>query len=445
MSDTAQLIAELKLRHPLLTWLQKDGLVLRRHSTGRWMACCPFHVEKTPSFHVWESDHHYHCYGCGVHGDLLDYLTHSRGMSKAETIAALLVDSPDLRSGDFKPTPKAAPAPQLIEALKPQRQLAWQTACEALATDQREIQRLADWRGFSPDTIIGAAQARLMARWQYFGESREAFLVQAPTHALTGHETGGTDLVPISIHCRLAPNSQGNPHSKPSWRFDPTGTRAWPFFWGNPVGAKWIFFTEGQWDAMAIADICGWHWPTSMPPGVCIIGLRGAQSWRLMLDPTIGIPIDPAACAIAIGDADTAGTKWYEEDGFLDILSPRLSRLVTLLPTAPGCKDLNDLIKAGHLTGTDFLAQIRPRLTTPTRPDTPPLAFLKWCRIAALTSGTIGMTARLILMDPSHPKGRRSPGYWRTYWRTLNLADQIHADHLHLMEQWQQGLPPPTT
>lgn len=35
-------------------------------------ACCPFHNEKTPSFKVYED--HYHCFGCGAHGDHIDFV-----------------------------------------------------------------------------------------------------------------------------------------------------------------------------------------------------------------------------------------------------------------------------------------------------------------------------------------------------------------------------------
>lgn len=34
--------------------------------------CCPFHNEKTPSFHIYED--HYHCFGCGEHGDAITFV-----------------------------------------------------------------------------------------------------------------------------------------------------------------------------------------------------------------------------------------------------------------------------------------------------------------------------------------------------------------------------------
>ena len=38
------------------------------------MACCPFHNEKTPSFTVNEAKGFYHCFGCGVSGDVVKFV-----------------------------------------------------------------------------------------------------------------------------------------------------------------------------------------------------------------------------------------------------------------------------------------------------------------------------------------------------------------------------------
>src|SRR3989344_2926017 len=46
-----------------------------RRSGNRITAKCPFHEEKTPSFFIYTSDNHYHCYGCGKHGNnAIDFL-----------------------------------------------------------------------------------------------------------------------------------------------------------------------------------------------------------------------------------------------------------------------------------------------------------------------------------------------------------------------------------
>ncbi len=45
-----------------------------RRAGNSWKACCPFHNEKTPSFHVNPARQSFHCFGCGVGGDAIKFL-----------------------------------------------------------------------------------------------------------------------------------------------------------------------------------------------------------------------------------------------------------------------------------------------------------------------------------------------------------------------------------
>lgn len=58
-------------------------------SGASYKACCPFHEEKTPSFMIQKGDTHYHCFGCGAHGDSIAFLMGYVKMNFVEAIESL--------------------------------------------------------------------------------------------------------------------------------------------------------------------------------------------------------------------------------------------------------------------------------------------------------------------------------------------------------------------
>ncbi|MFN7634621.1 MAG: DNA primase, partial [Acetobacteraceae bacterium] len=80
---------ELRHRTPL------PGLIGRRarlvRSGRNWKACCPFHTEKSPSFYVY--DDHYHCFGCGAHGDAITFVMQTEGASFIEAVERLAAEA----------------------------------------------------------------------------------------------------------------------------------------------------------------------------------------------------------------------------------------------------------------------------------------------------------------------------------------------------------------
>lgn len=58
-------------------------------SGSTYKACCPFHGEKTPSFHVKRGDSHYHCFGCNAHGDAIAFLMSYLSISFVEATLML--------------------------------------------------------------------------------------------------------------------------------------------------------------------------------------------------------------------------------------------------------------------------------------------------------------------------------------------------------------------
>jgi len=60
---------------------------------ANFTACCPFHEEKTPSFSVSQSKQFYHCFGCGKHGNAIDFLKEYSGLSFIEAVEAIAADA----------------------------------------------------------------------------------------------------------------------------------------------------------------------------------------------------------------------------------------------------------------------------------------------------------------------------------------------------------------
>lgn len=77
-----------------------------------YMACCPFHGEKTPSFTVSPTKQFYHCFGCGAHGSAISFLMDYEHLDYTEAIEALArilgIEVP--RENDAKSMPSAKKA-----------------------------------------------------------------------------------------------------------------------------------------------------------------------------------------------------------------------------------------------------------------------------------------------------------------------------------------------
>lgn len=56
---------------------------------GDMWACCPFHSEKSPSFHATESKATYHCFGCGASGTAVDFIMNTENLGFTEAIEQL--------------------------------------------------------------------------------------------------------------------------------------------------------------------------------------------------------------------------------------------------------------------------------------------------------------------------------------------------------------------
>src|SRR3954466_34462 len=60
-----------------------------RRQGARWVGLCPFHDERTPSFSVEPQEKLYHCFGCGVGGDVIKFVEEKEGLGFAEAVEVL--------------------------------------------------------------------------------------------------------------------------------------------------------------------------------------------------------------------------------------------------------------------------------------------------------------------------------------------------------------------
>lgn len=83
-----------------------DSRVPLKKAGKNHQACCPFHNEKSPSFTVSQDKQFYHCFGCGAHGNAIDFLMEYDGLEfpdAVEELAGLMgLEVPREQTGDAK-------------------------------------------------------------------------------------------------------------------------------------------------------------------------------------------------------------------------------------------------------------------------------------------------------------------------------------------------------
>ena len=87
MALPQQFMDELRRRTSLSGIVGKRVNLARKG--GRLVGLCPFHNEKTPSFHVRDDEGYYHCFGCGASGDAISFLREKEGMDFMDAVRFL--------------------------------------------------------------------------------------------------------------------------------------------------------------------------------------------------------------------------------------------------------------------------------------------------------------------------------------------------------------------
>ena len=85
---TDAVLDEIKARLDIADVISSYGVNVRAAGSGK-VACCPFHNEKTPSFHINSGRGFYHCFGCGESGDVIKFVQKMDGLTFVEAVKKL--------------------------------------------------------------------------------------------------------------------------------------------------------------------------------------------------------------------------------------------------------------------------------------------------------------------------------------------------------------------
>ncbi len=330
-------IPTLKARHPLGDTVEASGVRLRGRGRVR-QGVCPFHDEVEGSFTVYADSERFYCFGCGLGGDVLDFIQQAEGLSLPDAIARL-DGSPGLapRSA-VRPAPTRRPR----SAALPPRDPALLTAAARFyagtlrrSSEAREylasrgVGSVAAARlglGYAPGgglrqalESLGFSEKRLRDSGLFMerGAERFAGMVVVPDPVLSTGQAGGLVrwLAGRAVDPGRSPRFQALPGPKPVLGLGRLGP-----------APDWAVVAEGLFDWLALT---GWGLPA-----VAALGTQGVERVASALR---GCPR-----VFLAFDGDDAGLEATER---LLIL---LGRRAAAVPLPPGVGDVGELAALPH-------------------------------------------------------------------------------------------------
>ena len=380
MKFSAQFLDEIRARVPISQVVGRAVQWDRRKSNpgrGDYWACCPFHSEKTPSFHADDRKGYYYCFGCHAKGDHFSFLTEKMGLSFSEAVAQLAAEA-GLELP--KPDPKAAAREEARASLAEVMEMAARFFEAQLRGPQgRKARDYAAARGLSEETVrrfrLGCApDARdgLLRHLQERGVSRQmmvdAGLIGVPEDGRSAYDRfrdrlifpirdgrgrviafGGRALGEARAKYLNSPETELFHKSRVLYNLDLARGPA------HERGA--VIAVEGYMDVIALHE-AGFA-NVVAPLGTALTEAHLEQLWRMAAEPVLCF------------DGDAAGMKaaWRTLEMAMEHLRPGHSLRFALLPEG---MDPDDLVRSGGPTA--FAAILDGAL---------PLMEMLWRRLTA--------------------------------------------------------------
>lgn len=100
---TPEFLEELKYKCDIVEVI--SGYIPLKKKGGKYFGCCPFHNEKTASFAVYNG--WYHCFGCGVSGDVIKFVSEMESITYIDAIK-LLAEKAGMQLPEYREDPNYA-------------------------------------------------------------------------------------------------------------------------------------------------------------------------------------------------------------------------------------------------------------------------------------------------------------------------------------------------
>ncbi len=285
---------------------------------GDYWAPCPFHTEKSASFHVDDAKGYYYCFGCQAKGDAISFLRESENMGFMEAVEVLARDAGlTMPERDPAEAARAAANTGLSEAMEAairfyRTQLSGARAGEARAyLDRRGLRPETLERfeiGFAPDSRT-AIQEHLAAKGFSAEKLLEAGLVGQPQGGGSPYDRfRGRIMFPIrdargraiAFGARaLLPDQQPKYLNSPETPLFDKGRSLYNAQAARAAAGRagTVIVTEGYMDVIALAEAGFEH--AVAPLGTAITENQLRLIWRMAPEPVVALDGDRAGIAAA--------------------------------------------------------------------------------------------------------------------------------------------------
>lgn len=150
------IIEEVRSRNDIVDVI--GGYVSLKKQGNSYSACCPFHHEKTPSFHVSRDKQLYHCFGCGASGNVFTFIREYENFGFTEALK-MLADRAGMSLPESELSPKMKEQENYRNSLKEMNRVA-AAYFHYLLTKTEHGKKAVDYlhnRGFTDETISSFA------------------------------------------------------------------------------------------------------------------------------------------------------------------------------------------------------------------------------------------------------------------------------------------------